>query len=744
MSYSGISFSGLSSGLDIESIVTRLMQLESTNLNRISAQQLALQNRQGIYGDIRTKLVSFNSALSGIGSSTAFSSVAGTSSDEDVATITTDSSAQAGTYDLSVFKLAQAHKVSSTAQANSTDALGFTGEFMVNGKAVTVAATDTLAGIATKINSTGSGVTASIINGGDGGAYLTMTSSQSGKKAAIQLSQTSGTALSSLGFLTGSATAREAVDSDTVRSYGLKNATDTLQTLTGSTKSGSFQIGASTISVDFSVDNLQSVADKINASGSGATATVVSVTENGKATSKLEISGGGIPGSFTDTDGVLESVGVLQKGYASQILGAQDAEYELDGFPLTSATNTITGVVTGATIKLLKADAVDGADTTFSFTQDTKGIKDKLKSLATAYNSVMGYIDDNSTFDTETFKSGVLFGDSLASQVEGDLSGAIFGAVGTGTFRSLADVGFTVDSEGVLSFDESKFDTAYAKDAASVKGVLTTTGSTTGTGLSYVTSSSKSKAGTYTVDISQAATKSLLIGGIAPVSPNAGGEVLTFSGQLVGSSNIQLSIDAGSSLSDVIGKINSDSRLKGLVTASDDGGKLKIEANRYGSAGAFMVVSNLAAGTDNTGIGTGSSSAYTSGLDIVGTINGEAATGSGQFLMGSSGNLNTDGLQIMYTGSTTGGIGTVTVTPGMSSILASRVSAFTDTVTGLVTAADKGLADQIADMTSSMERISAQLTLREQTLRAKFTAMESAISRMQSQQNSLSAMLGSS
>ena len=67
--------------------------------------------------------------------------------------------------------------------------------------------------------------------------------------------------------------------------------------------SGTFDIGAATIDVDFSTDTLQSIADKINAAGTAnATAQVVTVTEGTKTIKKLEITGnGGVPPTVTDT-----------------------------------------------------------------------------------------------------------------------------------------------------------------------------------------------------------------------------------------------------------------------------------------------------------------------------------------------------------------------------------------------------------------------------------------------------------
>lgn len=736
----GITFSGLSSGLDIESIISRLIQIEGQSSTRIGLQQAKLQNQQALYKELKNKIVSFNTALSGLGSST-FNSVSSSVSDTSVASVSVDSSAQAGTYNLEVFKLAQAHKVSSASQASSSDALGFSGEFMVNGKKVQVEATDSLSAIAAKVNTANPGVTASIINGGAGSSYLTFTAKQTGKDAAIQLAEISGDALTNLGFLTGAASAREAVDADTIRSFGFSSSTTTLETLTGSAKSGSFQIGATTINVDFATQGLQGVADAINASGSGATATVVSVTQNGQTLQKLEISGAGIPDSLTDTDGVLQSLGVLQRGFSGQVLAAQDAEYKVDGFSLTSATNTVGGVIPGTTITLLKADATDGAKTTISLAQDTKGLKDKLKGLVNAYNGVLQYIDDNSKFDSESYASGPLFGDSLASQVENDLANMIFTSVGSGTYKNLAEIGFSVTSEGKLEFSEGSFDTAYAKEPNAVKSILMTTGTTSGPGLSFVSAGSKTISGTYDVLITQPATKSAGTAALAQTAPSAGGEVLTFGGQIFGSATVQMTVDAGSSLADLIAKINGDDRLKNLISASDDGGKLKIEAKKFGSAGAFMVTSNQTAASTNSGVGLAGETTFTTGLDVAGTINGEEASGAGQFLVGKTGNAKTEGLQIMVTSTTAGAVGSVTVSNGLTALLASKMNGLTDVVSGIFTTADASLASQIQDMDDRLSSLSEALTRKEEQLRRTFAAMEEAMGRMQSQQTQLVSIL---
>jgi hypothetical protein len=51
---------------------------------------------------------------------------------------------------------------------------------VINGKALAVTATDTLTTIAQRINGLGAGVTASLVDGGSGSAYLTLASNTTG------------------------------------------------------------------------------------------------------------------------------------------------------------------------------------------------------------------------------------------------------------------------------------------------------------------------------------------------------------------------------------------------------------------------------------------------------------------------------------------------------------------------------------------------------------------------------------
>ena len=410
---SGISFTGLASGIDTQSIINQLMQIEAIPLQRMQQDQAVLGNKQALYAQLKSILVSFTSSASALNTAASFNPIKVDSSDSDVATATATSSATAGVYDLAVSQLATTHKVASVAQSSATTSLGYTGSFVVNGKAVTVEASDNLNTVAGKINSLGSGVVASVIYGGTGNSYLTLTAANSGASNTVQLANLSGTALSSLAFLTGAATFRDPVDADSVRSYGFSSATTALSSMLGQSASGTFDIGTATISVDFATDSLQTIADKINAdSNANATAVVASVTENGKTVQKLEITGnGGAQPSVTDTSGLLESLGVLQRSYGNPLVTAQDAQYSLDGFDFTSNTNTVSDVIPGATFTLLKANATTPETAKLTFSRDTSQIENSFEGLVKSYNDVMDFVKQTTTFDTEYFASGPLFGE---------------------------------------------------------------------------------------------------------------------------------------------------------------------------------------------------------------------------------------------------------------------------------------------------------------------------------------------
>ncbi len=170
-----ITFSGLASGMDTDSIVKDLMALERAPLERMTAKKDDATQRLEAFAQFKSKLDSLKSA---VGDMTITSQVRSTSvslSSEDSFTATTSSSA-IGSYNVSVAQLSQVQKSITGGFSSNTDAIFGTGTITVNGMNISITEeNNSLLGLVNSINKVAestdenvktTGVRASIINDG--------------------------------------------------------------------------------------------------------------------------------------------------------------------------------------------------------------------------------------------------------------------------------------------------------------------------------------------------------------------------------------------------------------------------------------------------------------------------------------------------------------------------------------------------------------------------------------------------
>ena len=745
-STSGISFSGISSGLDTDSIVSALTGAENARKKALQTKQNNLKLQQTAYATVKSQMAGIARAAGTLNTSSTYSTIAGTIGDSDVATISTTSSAAVGSYDLNVTALAKANKVASSPQTDTTTALGKVGTASVNGKALKIESTDSLANVAQKINGLGAGVTASVVDGGSGRAYLTLSSGTTGVANSVSAADLGGTVLKDLGLVGTASTVRQAVGG-TASGFSFSAKNVTIGGMMGATglAASTITVGGAAISIDPSADTLDDVATKINAVGvAGVTATVEAGTKDGATVYGLKISGSGSPPAMSDSGGLLKGLGILRATPANELVAAQDAAFTLDGVSLTSSTNAVGGVIAGATLTLKKA-----GDTSVSLAKDTTAITSGVQGLVTAANTLFGTIKAYSSFDKTTYATGVLFGDSLAGQAKDSVRSLLFSDTPgiTGSLRNLASVGMGLDTDGNVTLDDAKFQAALDKDPAGVQALLQSIGTGSNSSIKYVSATNAAKASPsasqYGVNVTQAATRASLVAGTAQTGPRVTAETLTFRGSAFGASGIGVDFEAGTDLATTVSKINADSRLRDLVSASVDNGRLRIDAKKYGTAGDFTLASNFASSGSNSGVGVGGEGTYVTALNVAGTINNEPATGNGQFLSGNVGNAHTEGLQIQYSGTTLGNVGTVAYSRGAASRMSDLANSFTDSLKGFFTTADKSLQTQIDGLDKDMATIDDRITSKTNELKNRFSAMEDAIAKLKSTSSTVTSMLSS-
>lgn len=172
--------SGLTSGIDIESLIQQLVQLKSQPISRYQEEQDTINDKKNAWNDIESKISDLNSAISTLEQTSLWDTLAATFTTEGVVSATVSSSASKGVYDITVTTLAKAESDASAdaATLGVTDAdsdliaagiINAVGDtFDINGVTVTLTdaggGTVTLRSIANDINNTaGVGVTASIV-----------------------------------------------------------------------------------------------------------------------------------------------------------------------------------------------------------------------------------------------------------------------------------------------------------------------------------------------------------------------------------------------------------------------------------------------------------------------------------------------------------------------------------------------------------------------------------------------------
>jgi len=120
-----ISVGGIISGMDTESIITQLLTLEAKPILNLQQKEADFQVELTAYGSLKSVLNSLKSAAEGLDTTTELTGFTATSSDTDLVTVTADSSATAGTHNITVDQLAQVHKLKSTAFTETEEIIQF-------------------------------------------------------------------------------------------------------------------------------------------------------------------------------------------------------------------------------------------------------------------------------------------------------------------------------------------------------------------------------------------------------------------------------------------------------------------------------------------------------------------------------------------------------------------------------------------------------------------------------------------
>jgi|Deesub1362B_J571_1020462.scaffolds.fasta_scaffold00125_48 flagellar hook-associated protein 2 len=191
-----ISSVGITSGINFDELVSKLMELERVPLLRLQGRINDYEQKISSLGTLASALSSLKDAVSELKNTELIGRNA-TSSDESVFTATATEDATVATYAIKINRIAQAQSLYSTVFSSDTDPVADLSQSSIQkiqiqvGSSTPVTITvdssnNTLSGIRDAINSSGAPVRASIVNDGTG-YRLIITSNNTGASNTIQI-----------------------------------------------------------------------------------------------------------------------------------------------------------------------------------------------------------------------------------------------------------------------------------------------------------------------------------------------------------------------------------------------------------------------------------------------------------------------------------------------------------------------------------------------------------------------------
>jgi flagellar hook-associated protein 2 len=299
---------------------------------------------------------------------------------------------------------------------------------------------DTLNDLANAINGAKLGVTASVV------------SDSTGSRLAI-VSNTSGAAndfsITSPNYTGTSWTSPDIAAGDTL---GANSITLTIN-------------GTPTTIATTSGETYAQLATAINGLGIGVTATAGSNSNGTNLT-------------IASTDGVTPfTINEPSFGFTQAVQGT-NASLAVDGVPVSSASNTVSGAISGVTLNLL--GAAPGSPIDLTVASDAGQVSTAINQLVTDYNTAIGLVNTQfnltSTTNSDgstTNAQGVLASDPTIVNYQSTLEQALNyfykPASGSTTVSSLNDLGITENADGTLSVDSTTLDNALTNNPTDVQ-----------------------------------------------------------------------------------------------------------------------------------------------------------------------------------------------------------------------------------------------------------------------------------
>lgn len=307
--------------------------------------------------------------------------------------------------------------------------------------------------IQTDVNALQSSLTAM---GDPAGALASMTATSS-DTSVVNASAASGTLAGSHVVVVNNIASAASAYSNSVASSSTNLTPGSFTIQMGSGPATQIQIGSG-------VNTLDELASSINTQNLGVTANVVNDSSGSRLSIVSNSSGSANGFTITGASGLT----------FTQPSAGEDASLTVDGIPIDSASNTVTGAVAGLTLNLV--GAAPGGQVTVTVAPDTTQASQVIASFVGAYNTAMGDVNTQYTVNAAN-QEGPMAGDSTVQILQNALL-SVAGYSGGGNGVSLlSDLGINMNKDGTLTLDSATLNNAIQNNFAAVQNFMQGTSS---------------------------------------------------------------------------------------------------------------------------------------------------------------------------------------------------------------------------------------------------------------------------
>ncbi len=459
---------GSGSGIDVTSLAQSLVDAEK--VPRTEAINKNISKNQAVisgFSAVKYALTNVQAAFDDLKDKSDFLAIKASTNQSNVFTPTATSSAAPANHSVLVTQLAQEQRSGSVqSYATSDQAIVNLSNIYINGDTGNpiVVGTATPAGVIDAINKSDKGLTAQLVNTGNG--YKIMVTGATGKSNSFTIS-TDATGLDFGGISPSKPQISQSSQSFAFGDTAITSSAITL-TLNGDT--------AHPIVVDPPTPN--NFVTAVNNANVGLQATYF----GGKLSVRGASGSSNAFSLYTDNGSALDFVekqSAQDVSMTTTLQEAKNALLQVDGIPVKSSTNAVSDVIEGVTLNLVGTNAnmvngvaqATGNAATLTLTNDVGVAKGKLMALVTAYNDANSLLNEvtnaKSTLDTyggTLANNSTVRGlrDQLRAMVTGTSSTA-GGTNGTGPAHSLSalrDIGIEIDKAGNLKANSVTMDLA--------------------------------------------------------------------------------------------------------------------------------------------------------------------------------------------------------------------------------------------------------------------------------------------